>query len=51
MRAYAQAKRLYDNATDSKHLPRTPMIALVKQIDFALSREDIAKNGSHQLQR
>lgn len=35
-RAYARAKDLYDHARSAKDLPQSPLIDLVKEIEFAL---------------
>jgi hypothetical protein len=43
-RAYAHAKLAYDHADTpelQRALPRTPLMALVKRIDFELAQEDI----------
>lgn len=43
-RAYAATKRLRDAAKDEKHMPTGPMSDRVKQIQFAIVREEIAAN-------
>lgn len=38
-RAYAQAKGQYDAAKNKQDVPQTPMVQLVKRIDFELATE------------
>ena len=42
-RAYASAKHAYDTASDAKSVPQTPMVQLVKEIEFGLARQEIDK--------
>ena len=45
-RAFANAKELYDRAKTEKEmndLPKSRIMDLVKEIDFAIAREDIAR--------
>lgn len=42
-RAFADTWSLWDQATDKAHVPDTPMMALVKEIEFACVAEDREK--------
>lgn len=42
-RAFAAAKQVVDSTADAKHLPDSPMVALVQQIEFAVAAEEIAR--------
>lgn len=42
MRAFARAKEAYDRVEEEADMPTGKMVQLVKEIDFAVAREDIA---------
>ena len=47
-RAFANAKELYDRAKSEKEmndLPKSRIMDLVKEIDFAIAREEIAQSN------
>ena len=47
-RAFANAKELYERARSEKEmndLPKSRIMELVKEIDFAIAREEIAQSN------
>jgi hypothetical protein len=44
-RAYAQAKNMYDTAKSKRDIPQSPMIDLVRAIDFDLALEEISQSS------
>jgi len=41
-RAYAQTKAQWDAAESKTDVPESPMLELVKRVDFAIAEEDLA---------